>query len=95
MSRLIDHSPVSVTGELHATRARVIWRDGRLIVFRTSKDWTVFDAPDDPQEVRRGHWESVGVRWRSGGCKCGCSLCKIGRDRLLAKIEDEHSVTAG
>lgn len=84
-----DMGPVRTVGELELRRARILWHDGKLHVFRTNDEFWTFDAPQPPERNRGyGGWEytvdGVDLKWMQGGCACSCSVCRTARSTLLA-----------
>lgn len=92
MTQMLDHAPVRVRAgnEEVARRARVIWRDGRLHVFRSEREAETYDAPEEPRQVARKEWRSGELTWQGAGCSCGCKVCKAPRGRLLAVVGESR-----
>lgn len=87
-NRFTDMGPVRTLGELELRRARIIWNDGLLYVFRSVDEFWLFDAPEPPVRNKGyGGWEytveGVDLKWLGGGCACSCSVCRVSQTKLL------------
>lgn len=93
---MIDRSPCVVAGAISMPRARVIWLDGVLYLFTSQTRWQHVRCDDEPRQQVRGTFvadtELGTIRFRKSGCSCGCGVCRVKRQKLLASVGVSETV---
>ena len=99
--RVLDFKPVTINGPVTRNRARVLWTDGRLMIFSDEDDFMVFeDVPKPERRSDRRTWtttvtlhneteeeHSQQVTWAITGCNCGFALGRISARRLMNTVQ--------
>ena len=81
-----DVGPCNVTGQITARKARVMWKDGTLHVFRSPSSVESLPTPE-PTATDSQSWVAGGVEFTRRGCPtCGWSLGKVDSLKLLELV---------